>query len=72
MTPDGIIYDEKVEMVVVPGKEGELGILFAHTPLISVLKKGKVKIKKGKEEKILEINKGFIKVEKEQVEILIK
>ncbi|MCK4859044.1 MAG: ATP synthase F1 subunit epsilon [Candidatus Omnitrophica bacterium] len=71
ITPEKIVYDAKADMVVVPGKEGELGILPRHIPLISVLKKGEIKIKrKEKEEKKIEIEKGFIKVEKKGVEIL--
>ena len=71
IAPEGVIYNEKADMVIVPGKEGELGILSRHISLISGLKKGEIRIKKEEKEKKIEIEKGFMKVDKEGVEILI-
>ncbi|OQX54567.1 MAG: ATP synthase F1 subunit epsilon [Candidatus Omnitrophica bacterium 4484_213] len=72
ITPEGVIYDEKIDMVIVPGKEGGLGILSHHIPLISALKKGEIRIKKEEKRKKIEIEKGFMKVDKDGVEILIQ
>ena len=40
VTPERRLLDEPVDMVTVPGLNGELGILPGHTPLISQLKTG--------------------------------
>jgi F0F1-type ATP synthase epsilon subunit len=42
VTPDRSLIREEVDEVVVPGTEGELGILPGHTPLLSTLKVGEL------------------------------
>ncbi|RKY38409.1 MAG: ATP synthase F1 subunit epsilon [Candidatus Omnitrophota bacterium] len=69
---NGAIFKGKAEMVVVPGIEGELGILAGHIPFIAILKKGTVKIKRKEGERRIEIERGFIKVGKEKVEVLVE
>ena len=39
VTPDRLVLREDVDEVVVPGSEGELGVLPGHTPLLATLKK---------------------------------
>ncbi len=46
VTPQRVVYDDNVEVVVVKGIEGELGILPDHTPLVTPLKVSVMKIKK--------------------------
>ena len=46
VTPDGEVYRGDVEMVVLPGVEGELGILARHQPLVTLLRIGETRIKK--------------------------
>jgi len=71
ITLDRKIFEGEVDCIVVPAKEGELTILPNHIPLISPLKKGKIKVKKEREEKIFEIEEGILRVGKEKVNILI-
>ncbi len=47
VTPERMAYSDDVDMVLVPGVEGELGILPHHTPLVSLLGVGELKIRKG-------------------------
>ncbi|MDP2685454.1 MAG: ATP synthase F1 subunit epsilon [bacterium] len=42
VTPDGIIYEDKVEKVTLPTTSGEITILPGHVPLVSVLKAGEL------------------------------
>jgi F-type H+-transporting ATPase subunit epsilon len=44
ITPEGPVFDGAAQMVVVPGAEGQLGILSRHAPLISVLDVGETHI----------------------------
>jgi F-type H+-transporting ATPase subunit epsilon len=44
VTPDGSVYHADVAMVVVPGVEGELGLLAHHQPLVSLLAVGETRI----------------------------
>src|SRR4029078_3089969 len=40
VTPDGAAYEGQIEMIVVPGQIGEIGVLARHAPLIATLKAG--------------------------------
>ena len=44
VAPESLIYSDQVEMVVVPGSEGEFGVLPGHSPLISAVRPGIVEI----------------------------
>jgi F-type H+-transporting ATPase subunit epsilon len=47
VTPDGHLYTDKGELVVVPGIDGELGIMARHQPLISLLAIGETHVRKA-------------------------
>jgi F-type H+-transporting ATPase subunit epsilon len=44
VAPERLIYSDQAEMVVVPGSEGEFGVLPGHAPLISSVRPGIVEI----------------------------
>jgi len=48
VTPERLIVSTEVEMVVVPGSEGNFGVLPGHSPLISTIRPGTVDIYEGK------------------------
>ena len=45
VTPDGEVFSEDVAMVVLPGIDGELGILARHQPLVTLLGVGETRIR---------------------------
>ena len=47
VTPERLAYEDDVDMVIVPGVEGELGILPHHAPLVTTLGLGELRIRKG-------------------------
>ena len=72
-TPDSTLFTgEEVALVQLPGIDGSFEVLNNHAPLISVLRKGKIKviIKGEKEERFFEINGGVIEVLNNKVLIL--
>lgn len=69
-TPEKIVYSDKVDEVVLPTVQGEIGILPNHIPLVSILKPGELRIKKGKEEEYLAVSGGFIEVRPDKVVVL--
>lgn len=71
ITPDTNLYSGEVTSVVLPGVDGELGILNNHAPLITTLKKGIVKIKtnSGSEENF-ETNGGVVEVLNNKIIVL--
>jgi len=71
VTPTGVLFDDEVKMVTVPGREGEFGILPRHASLISLLKAGVIEyeMKDGKKG-VVAINWGHVKIEESGVTIL--
>ena len=43
-TPDGAVFDDEAEMMIVPGAAGEIGVLARHAPLIALLKAGSTRV----------------------------
>lgn len=73
ITPDKSIFKDEASLVQLPGVDGSFEILENHAPLISALKKGKLKvIKKDKTEVFFEINGGIVEVLNNKVLILAK
>src|SRR3546814_18109535 len=47
VSPERLLLSEEVDMVVVPGEEGDFGVLTRHAPLISTLRPGVIKVHDG-------------------------
>ena len=62
VTPDRGVVREEVEEISTPGKEGYLGILPGHAPLLSELQPGELTYKKSGQSHYLAINGGFAEV----------
>lgn len=67
VTPEGVIFDDEVKQLTVPGGEGEFGILAGHATIVSLLTSGVITIdrKDGREVQVA-VNGGYIKVEEEK------
>jgi F-type H+-transporting ATPase subunit epsilon len=48
VAPERLILSEMVEMVVVPGSEGNFGVLAGHAPLVSTIRPGTIEIYEGR------------------------
>ncbi len=70
VTPERKTYSEDVDMVTIPGADGEYGILPLHVPLITALKPGELRILKGGQETFLATGGGFAEVMPDRVSIL--
>ncbi len=70
VTPERRVYADEVDMVLVPGIEGEMGILPHHTPLVSLLGMGELKIRKGGDEESFAIVGGFLQVGPDKVVVM--
>jgi F-type H+-transporting ATPase subunit epsilon len=65
------LFDGRAVSVNLPSSEGELTILKDHLPLITALKKGRIKVKDGNnQEHSFEIQRGFLEVNPNKVTIL--
>ena len=65
------IFSGNVKSIQATGTEGELGILPGHTPLLTEIKPGIVKLRlEGGEEKIIYVSGGFLEVQPKVVSVL--
>ena len=71
VTPRGVIFNQDVKSLTVPGSEGEFGILAKHASLVSLLDAGVIEIEKedGSKE-LVAIDWGYAKVDESKVSIL--
>jgi len=70
VTPESKIYSEDVEMVTLPGSEGEAGIYPNHVPLLTQVQAGEIVVRRDGNEEIVAIGEGFAEVTGEHVAIL--
>jgi F-type H+-transporting ATPase subunit epsilon len=74
VTPDGAAFEGEVEMLIVPGDAGEIGVLARHAPLVAMLKAGSTRIYRDRDaEDVLEFatGPGFFKVEQDRALALV-
>ena len=72
VTPERLLYSAEVEQIIVPGSEGEFTILSEHSPIISSLKPGFIKIYEelSNEPIVYFVTDGFIDMASNQLTIL--
>jgi len=70
VTPERLAYSDSVDSVVLPGIEGELGVLPHHAPLVSMLGVGELRIRKGGAEESFAIAGGFLQVRPDKVVVM--
>ena len=70
VTPETTAYSEDVEMVTLPGSEGELGVYPNHVPLLTTLNPGELRVLKGGKETFLAIGEGFVEITGSTVSVL--
>ena len=71
VAPEELLLSELVELVVVPGAEGDFGVLPGHSPLISTLRTGVITVyEKDKVKKRLFVSGGFAEVTPERCTVL--
>ncbi|RBQ28970.1 ATP synthase F1 subunit epsilon [Aliarcobacter vitoriensis] len=71
ITPTGMIFNDSVKSVTLPGKEGEFGVLPGHSSLVSTLNVGVIVIEKIDSIEAVAINWGHVKVDEKSVDVLV-
>ncbi len=67
ITPNGVIFDDDVKQVTLPGSEGEFGVLAGHAAVVSLLDAGVMTIeRKDNKEVSVAVNGGYVKVDEEK------
>lgn len=72
VTPAKLVRSEEVHMVVVPGAEGEFGVLEGHAPFMSTIRDGEVQVYKteGAPAETIEVRGGFAEVSDKGLTVL--
>jgi len=70
VTAERVVFQDDVDVVVVPGVEGELGVLPRHAPLLTVIQPGEVRLRKKGVEFSLVVTGGFLEVRPDKVTVL--
>jgi F-type H+-transporting ATPase subunit epsilon len=70
VTPEAVTYSEDVDMVTLPGVEGEMGIFPMHVPLMTQIVPGEVSVRKNGQDYFLAVGEGFVEITGTRVAIL--
>tara|TARA_B100000686_G_C16758028_1_gene956845 strand:- start:1722 stop:2123 length:402 start_codon:yes stop_codon:yes gene_type:complete len=72
VSPEKLIFNDKVGMIIVPGKEGDMGVLPGHSKLLSSLRPGRVMVY-GESKNLLKsffVSAGFVEINPEKCIVL--
>ena len=70
VTPEAKTYSDDVDSVVIPGIDGELGVLPMHAPVMTLLEPGELRVLKIGQELRLAVGEGFVEITPEKVAVL--
>jgi F-type H+-transporting ATPase subunit epsilon len=70
VTPEGVVYSQDVEMVTLPAKDGEIGILPQHIRLMTRMLPGAITVQKSGQEEFIAVGGGLVEVTSDRVAIL--
>ena len=71
VTPEGAAFEGEAEMLVVPGADGEIGVLARHAPLVAMLKAGEIRVKSNGEWHAFAAGPGYFKVQQDRALVLV-
>lgn len=70
VTPEKLLISQPVDMVIVPGSEGDFGVLPGHCFLLSNLRIGELQYKVGEQTEFMSILSGLVEVTPDRVTVL--
>jgi F-type H+-transporting ATPase subunit epsilon len=70
VSQDRVVYSDDVDIVVLPGVDGVMGILPHHSPLLSLLKFGVISVRKENQEQFFTVAGGVVEVQPDHVTVL--
>lgn len=70
VTPEASIYSEEVDMVTLPGSEGEMGIYPMHVPLMTEIVAGELIARKDGRDQHLAVGGGFVQITADRVAVM--
>jgi len=70
VTPTGTAYSDHVDMVTLPGSEGQLGVLPQHIPLMTQIVPGEIIVRKNGSDRLFAVGEGLVEITGDRVAIL--
>jgi F-type H+-transporting ATPase subunit epsilon len=70
VTPEAMVYSEDVDMVTLPGVEGQMGVLPQHMRLMTKLVPGELIVRKGGQVNFMAVGEGLVEVNNKRVSIV--
>jgi len=72
VTPEGVFLDKEVEEVIVPGGEGDYGVLVGHIPMLTFIRPGILSYQEHYVFFKIAVGRGFCEVIKDRVTVLVE
>lgn len=70
VTPQATVYSDDVEMVTLPGIEGQMGVMPQHTRLMTQLVPGELIVRKNAHDDYLAVGEGLVEVTNERISVV--
>ncbi len=70
VTPEAKVFADEVDSVVIPGIDGEAGLLPSHAPLVTTIQPGELRYTKGGQEEYLALGEGFVEISSDAVAVI--
>ncbi len=70
ITPEAVVFSEDVEMVTLPGIEGEMGVFPQHVPLMTQVVPGEIMVRRNGVDSALAVGEGFVEITANRVAIM--
>ncbi len=70
VTPDAKVFSDDVEMVTLPGVEGEMGLYPQHVPVLTQIVPGEIVVRQHGRDFFLAVGEGFVEITGERVAIM--
>lgn len=71
ITASGKAFEGEVDAVVLPGVDGDFGVLAGHAPLIGALRQGLIKVNRQESDLYFMVGEGYVDVARNQVSALV-
>ena len=72
VTPERVVFDDEVEMVVARAIDGDIGVMAGHTPLVTALETSVLKIEMGEGDIPVPISDGFMEVKPDKINVIVR
>jgi len=71
VTPEKVVVSREVDTVVIPGTEGEFGILPGHIPFLSGVLPGELRYEAEGKKEFMALAEGFAEISNDRVSVLV-